>query len=103
RKRNSSLVESSCAEDVTGLKLHTEAAGAYDPPKLIRLSAKRRQSALPSRVGPVHLCKPVDEAAPSVLRFGRMSFGDRMRSRRAFCRPVKENRKVLWRHQKCEC
>ena len=26
RKRNSSLVESSCAEDVTGLKLCTEAA-----------------------------------------------------------------------------
>ena len=26
RKRNSSLVESSCAEDVTGLKLYTEDA-----------------------------------------------------------------------------
>lgn len=26
RKRNSSLVESACAEDVTGLKLFTEAA-----------------------------------------------------------------------------
>src|SRR5690554_7144233 len=29
RKRNSSLVESACAEDVTGLKLVTEAAAAY--------------------------------------------------------------------------
>ena len=29
RKRNSSLVESACAEDVTGLKLYTEAADTY--------------------------------------------------------------------------
>ena len=29
RKRNSSLVESACAEDVTGLKRYTEAAGAW--------------------------------------------------------------------------
>ena len=29
RKRNSSLVESACAEDVTGLKSDTEAADSY--------------------------------------------------------------------------
>ena len=29
RKRNSSLVESACAEDVTGLKPDTEAADSY--------------------------------------------------------------------------
>ena len=29
RKRNSSLVESACAEDVTGLKRLTEAAGTW--------------------------------------------------------------------------
>lgn len=29
RKRNSSLVESACAEDVTGLKLDTEAADLH--------------------------------------------------------------------------
>ena len=30
RKRNSSLVESACAEDVTGLKSDTEAADSYE-------------------------------------------------------------------------
>ena len=29
RKRNSSLVERACAENITGLKLYTEVAGQY--------------------------------------------------------------------------
>ena len=35
RKRNSSLVESSCAEDVTGLKLNTEARDLQAPPRAL--------------------------------------------------------------------
>ena len=36
RKRNSSLIESSCAEDVTGLKLGTEIADHQAPLSALR-------------------------------------------------------------------
>ena len=58
RKRNSSLVESACAEDVTGLNL----------------TPKPR----------IYMIKSVS-------------------GRGAFCKPMKIDRKVYWREQKCEC
>src|SRR5690606_5038285 len=57
RKRNSSLIDSSCAEDVTGLS---------QLPKL------------------------------------RVYILD-IRGRRAFSKPVRVDREVCWRYQKCEC
>ena len=57
RKRNSSLVESACAEDVTGLNL-----------------------------------------TPKLRIYDLVISG-----RGAFCKSVKDNWKVIWRYQKCEC
>ena len=52
RKRNSSLIESSCAEDVTGLKPVTEAADARE---IVR--------------GRRALCKPVKVAGDGCWRY----------------------------------
>lgn len=54
RKRNSSLVESACAEDVTGLKSDAEAAGSG----LLRETPSGRGA----------LCKPVKECREAFWR-----------------------------------